>query len=189
MEAREYSQKIRKVTSLVRRVMPNLPYHNLGHALDVYRAVNRLAELEGVDQYKRFLAGTAGILHDISLDEEKAAEIAGMHLPRIGYNNQEIREIQEDILATKMPQRPKTLLQKIICDADLDNLGREDFFDKGELLRQEWGLSKNRQWYERQKSFLESHVYHTDSAKALRNAGKQANLKKLNRILQEETCM
>ena len=31
--------------------------------------------------------------------------------------------------ATKIPQTPLTKLEEIICDADLDYLGREDFFE------------------------------------------------------------
>ena len=41
-------------------------------------------------------------------------------------------------MATKMPQRPKNLLQQIICDADLDYLGRNDFFILSEKLHKEF---------------------------------------------------
>ena len=40
-------------------------------------------------------------------------------------------------MATKFPQDPHNLLEEIICDADLDFLGRTDFYPIGNSLFEE----------------------------------------------------
>ena len=71
-------------------------------------------------------------------------------------------------MATKIPQRPKTDLEKIICDADLNYLGRTDFFSIGEKLYQEmlaFGNIKNREeWDKIQVVFMQKHHYFTPTA-------------------------
>jgi hypothetical protein len=76
-----------------------------------------------------------------------------------------------------------THLQRIICDADLDYLGRDDFFVIGDQLRREFlhfGIvSSEKAWKELQLKFLTSHHYHTQNSAELREPVKQVNLKKL----------
>ncbi len=68
----------------------------------------------------------------------------------------------------------------IMCDADLEPLGRDYFPYVSELLRKESGKSKE-EWVEIQIKFLKDHEYYTDSAKKLFNRQKQENLKILLR--------
>ena len=87
-----------------------------------------------------------------------------------------------------MPQNSQTRLQKIMCDADLDHLGRDDFFEKGDLLRKEWQIFRKKmyndeQWYKLQLKFLEEHEYFTISAKKLRNRGKLKNIEHLKKLI------
>ena len=107
-------------------------------------------------------------------------------LPNYGYNKWQIEIISGIIMATKLPQNPKTKLQEIMCDADLDNLGREDFFVKTESLRLELekhGIKKTPlEWAKDTVKFLESHTYFTDAAKKLRQKGKENNIRKLKAI-------
>ncbi len=90
---------------------------------------------------RKILLLTAAILHDTDYIEQYdknepiGARIAGKLLPKYGYFKEEIETVKDLILTTQMPQKPQNHLQHIICDADLGNLGREDFFDKGEALR------------------------------------------------------
>ena len=74
-----------------------------------------------------------------------------------------------------------------MCDADLDNFGREDFFIKTELLRLE--LAKQnieispRNWYKNTLKLLEGHNYFTDSAKKLRKKGKEKHIQEIKELL------
>ena len=82
-------------------------------------------------------------------------------------------------MATKMPQRPKNLLQQIICDADLDYLGRNDFFILSEKLHKEFIEYKiacnDEEWKKSRIAFFQSHTYFTKSQNERRNAGKKAH--------------
>ena len=118
-----------------------------------------------------------------------SVRIAKSILPSYNYDGKDIDKISGIILATKMPQEPKTesILQKIICDADLDNFGRKDFYVKGELLRLE--LEKQgvaiplRAWYENSVRLLENHHYFTDAAKRLRDEGKEKHIEEIKELL------
>ena len=92
------------------------------------------------------------------------------------------------IMTTKLPQSASDQLEKIICDADLDYLGREDFYMISHRLKLEWNL-KNvnkttlREWYELQVKFLENHTYFTKAACESRIKGKQTNLEQIKELI------
>jgi hypothetical protein len=88
------------------------------------------------------------------------------------------------ILATDLAREPKTHIEKILCDADLDNLGREDFFKLDSKLRQGrrargLDVSDDARWYQGTLKVIQNHQYYTDSQKKLREEGKRKNIKKL----------
>jgi hypothetical protein len=87
------------------------------------------------------------------------------------------------IMATKVPQTPHTLLEKIICDADLDYLGRDDFYAVGSRLFDEMKVrgfvESEREWNLIQKTFLETHRYHTKYARQHRESKKQEYLQEI----------
>jgi hypothetical protein len=102
-------------------------------------------------------------------------------LPSFGYTEAEIDLVCSLINATRLPQIANTKLEKILCDADLDYLGRDDFSMIAHKLRYEWEElgylhSTLKEWYLLQVEFLEGHQYFTDSAKILRHNGKIKNL-------------
>lgn len=74
-----------------------------------------------------------------------------------------------------------------MCDADLDNLGREDFYEKAELLGREsaiYGVPKSpRAWYEELLPFLESHQYFTKAARHLRQERKEQHMGEIKDLL------
>ena len=82
-----------------------------------------------------------------------------------------------------MPVTPKNKLEEIICDADLDYLGRDDFKSIGDLLYRELmesgAVQGLEQWNELQIRFLTNHQYYTSFSKANREEKKQENLKSL----------
>lgn len=91
------------------------------------------------------------------------------------------------IMATRLPQSPLSKLAEILCDADLDYLGREDFFEIADTLKREWMqmdfISSDTEWNQKQLGFLSSHTYFTESAMVNRDVGKQTNFLALQKIL------
>lgn len=171
-----------------------LYYHNINHTQnDVLPVAERLAEKEGIKGDALYLLLTGVLFHDIGYIEQYennepiAARIAGEVLHEYGYEPDQIGLVTNIILSTRMPQKPKTLLEEIMCDADLDSLGREDFLDLGMKLRREHiefniSTSKN-EWFHQQLAFLEDHNYFTNAARELRNEGKSRNIDKLRTFI------
>jgi uncharacterized protein len=182
---------------LERELAPSLVYHSLAHTRDeVAPAAQRLAALEGVAGEPRLLLLTAAYYHDIgfvmqSQDHETASvSIAQETLPAFGYRPAQIRTIGQIIMATAASQVPRTLLEKILADADLDVFGTEAYHRRSLDVRRELetlGLtSSDEMWYRGQLDLLQSHRYRTRAARRLRDAGKQRNLNLVRGLL--EAC-
>ncbi|ASU31983.1 HD domain-containing protein [Mucilaginibacter xinganensis] len=175
---------------IIQRLKTELPghlvYHNADHAKDVYDAAKHIAEAQGIAGEELTLLLTAAYYHDSGFlikaegHEEESCRIARETLPYYGYTRDEIAKICGMILATRLPQSPQNLLEEILADADLDNLGRDDFFIISERLFLEslyLGKAATKdEWNGQQINFMENHRYFTKSAINLRQAKKDANL-------------
>lgn len=179
---------------LNRGLSPKLHYHGLSHTRDdVLPAAIRLATLDDIDADDLFLLKTAALYHDIGYlesykdHETIGARIASEELPELGYTPHQVQKIANMIMATRMPQSPRTHLEKLMCDADLNSLGRDDFFVTSHLLRlelKEMGIETSlKEWYTRQLKFLESQEYWTDVARQLCNPVKQSIINELRDVL------
>lgn len=173
---------------------PNLVYHSLEHTLDVLKSAINIAEMEGVSGKDLILLKTASLYHDSGMllryigHEEASVEIINEVLPRFDFTDKEIDTIANMIRTTKLPQEADTFLAQILCDADLDYLGRDDFFMIAHRLRYEWNtLDINKltlhEWYQLQINFLESHEYFTKCAIKLRQKKKMENLKQIKDLM------
>jgi predicted metal-dependent HD superfamily phosphohydrolase len=162
-------------------------YHSLLHTRDeVVGMTERLAILEGIDGEDRMLMVTGAYFHDIGFTiQRQNHELASVQyvnqvLPQFGYSPAQIKVVEGIILATHIPQKPQTLLEQIVDDADLDSLGRTDFWNRSLALRTEMAMLgvyfTDQEWCERQRGFLKQHHYFTPSAKQLREEQKQVNL-------------
>ena len=156
---------------LRRELSEKLTYHGVHHTLDVLAVAGELCLLEKIDPYETMLLKTAVLFHDsgfvVTMTGHEAAgcDIAKEVLPNYDYTDEEIDQICGMIMATKIPQSPKNKLEEIICDADLDYLGRNDFYPIGKTLFEELKafdiLDSEEKWNEIQVSFLESHSFFT----------------------------
>ncbi len=146
-------------------------YHGVHHTLDVLEVASELCRVLGVSAYETILLKTAALFHDAGFTvsseehEQLGCEIAQIHLPDFGYSDFEIEKICGMIMATKIPQSPKTKLEEIICDADLDYLGRTDFYEIAASLFEELRafdrIKTEEEWNRIQVRFLESHSFFT----------------------------
>lgn len=184
----KYKQAINYALNGLQNELPaELTYHNYWHTKeDVLPSCQRIAVLMGVDEADLALLEVGAAFHDIgfikqSRDHELiGTKIAAQILPTFSYSEYEIKLVTGMIMATRLPQSPHNLLEEILADADLDLLGRPDFFARNVCLQQEltnYGYELHlKQWYEAQLAFLEQHTYFTPAAQKLRNAGKQQNI-------------
>lgn len=178
---------------LDRELSDKLSYHGLHHTLDVLYITEELCSLERVNPYEALLLKTAALFHDsgFTIDnknhEELGCQIAQAHLPNYGYSPSEIDIICGMIMATKIPQTPNNFLEQIICDADLDYLGRDDFYDIGATLFKELKaykvLETEEAWNRIQVNFLENHTFFTPTNIQRRSDRKLLYLGELKEIV------
>jgi ligand-binding sensor domain-containing protein/class 3 adenylate cyclase/predicted metal-dependent HD superfamily phosphohydrolase len=181
------------VERLKKELPENLHYHDLRHTTDVCAAVERLALMEGIEGDDIFLLKTAALYHDSGFvhqyinNEDIGANLAQEVLPRFGYTQDQIETICSLIQATKVPQKPKNHLEQIICDADLDYLGGDEFHITADKLKRELKerdiIQTDKQWDELQVKFLEAHTYFTKTAIELRRPNKLARLEEIKEKL------
>ncbi|MFZ4401239.1 MAG: HD domain-containing protein [Bacteroidales bacterium] len=176
---------------------PKLYYHSIEHTIDVFNASSRLAKMEKIKGQDLILLKTAALLHDIGLikkykeHEDASIQIARESLSVFAYSKDDIDTICRMINCTRLPQCPENKMEKILCDADLDYLGRDDFFMIAHKLRYEWEElgylhSTLKEWYQLQIKFLEEHHYFTNAANDLRYNGKIKNLLEIKDLFRIE---
>ncbi|RTQ52083.1 HD domain-containing protein [Hymenobacter gummosus] len=165
-----------------------LYYHGRHHTIDVVAAARTLAAAEGLtDPQQLALLGTAAHYHDAGFltayqgHEAAGCQLAQQVLPGFGFSAAHIELICRLIMATQMPQTPGTEpLARLLCDADLDYLGRPDYWPVSDTLRRELAARgqhyDERAWLELQEQFLSQHRYWTAAATRLREPQKQARL-------------
>ncbi len=181
------------LNKLSKELSSHLSYHSIEHVKDVYSAADRIGRMENISEYDLALLLTAASYHDSGYllktkgHEEASCLIAMRELPRFNYTESEISQICGMIMATRLPQTPKNHLEEIIADADLDYLGRDDFFDLSKKLFNELEflgtIKKEDEWNHMQVRFLEEHHYFTITAINLRNAKKNQHLEKIKEKL------
>lgn len=169
----------------------NLYYHGVHHTVDVINATERIAISEGRDQEEVMLLKLAALFHDSGFlrkyrnNEPNGAELAREILPNYGFTDQQVEIVEKLILATKIPQAPNNLMEQIICDADLDYLGREkEEFEQisGSLRKElfEYGFLKTEaDWDPIQVEFLSKHKYFTATAIKERQTNKTLRLEEI----------
>ncbi len=165
---------------------PRLSYHSINHTLDVVKQAERIAVDEAiVNERELYLLKIAALYHDSGFlktyngHEEISCSFFLSDAANLHINKNEIQLVQELIMVTKISNKPQTLLEKILRDADLDYLGRPDFFEIAESLRKELMaynlIANDREWEITQLAFLKDQHYFTKSSQILREPVKKAN--------------
>lgn len=169
------------------RLAPFLIYHHWKHTLHVVKMAEYIALQEHINEDDILLIKTAALFHDAGFinygsegHEDESIRLAEKKLPEFGYTKNEIEIIAGMIRATAIPQKPKTKLECILADADLEYLGTDNFEHIGNKLYFElkhYNPDLNlEEWNEMQINFLQSHFYHTDYCIKNRASVKERNL-------------
>lgn len=180
--------KKRVVSRLQNELDDSLLYHSVDHTLYVYEKAQIIGSKEGVSKKEMKLLKIAALYHDIGHiytyqdHEEMSCKILKKEL-RSTLDKKDIKTICGMIMATKIPQNPKTLLENIIADADLEYLGTKYFYKTGNLLYLELKHRNpkltQKDWDKIQIGFLTQHSYHTKFCKQYKEKYKQKYLSEL----------
>ncbi len=170
-------------------------YHNVKHTVDVVTEVELIGWGEGCSDEEILLLKTAGLFHDaghtIAYDNHEfyGTELAKEMLPKYNYSPEHIERICSIIMATKLPPRPTNLLENIICDSDLDYLGRSDFIPVSNTLYEELKAQNKmgslNDWNKIQVKFISGHQYFTATARSLREVNKQLQIERIQSLITE----
>jgi len=189
-----YIKLRRRALKILHSDLPNdLTYHGLAHTLDVLNVCNQYVRREKVNSYDAKLLRLGALLHDIGFiksnidHEERGVEIAKKLMAEFKFSKKDFNTVKGLIMATRIPQTPKNHLEKIICDADLDYLGRPDFYRISNELFKELKvyaeMDDENTWNKAQIKFLEAHKYHTKFALKNRQPLKEQRIEELRKLI------
>jgi predicted metal-dependent HD superfamily phosphohydrolase len=167
-------------------------FHNLQHTEDVVESTREIAaelQLAGDDLEHLLLAAW---FHDVGYTEgpigheQRSCVVARNFLSSHKFPEPRIQQVEQFILATKFPQAPETLLEKVICDADLSHLGKSIYWDRCGRIRQEMLLTQERvmsdlEWTEFELNFMRRHDYTTEVARNLFGMEKDKHIRQLKK--------
>jgi predicted metal-dependent HD superfamily phosphohydrolase len=192
----KYAQMLDKVKQEVIRFFKanhddGFSYHNVSHTESVVAHADELARHYQLGEKDTFIVSVAAWFHDTgyynggAMDHElRGADKAEFFLNEIGLDPGVIKAVRGCIMATRIPQSPQSLMEQIVCDADLYHLGTGSFAKQNNLMRQEveWRTDKKigkSEWRKHTITFLEAHHYQTDYGRNHLEERKRQNIEKL----------
>ena len=145
---------------------------------------------------KRYCTSNWRMFHDVGHTrtykghEKASTDIVREMLPKYNYSEEQIEKICSIIMATELPPRPKNLLEEIICDSDLDYLGRADFIPVSNTLYEELKAQNSvgtlNDWNKIQVKFISGHQYFTKTARNLREVNKQLQIERIQSLIVDD---
>ncbi len=171
-------------------------FHNIEHTEHVVKMAAEIGKAVNLSADELEMVILAAWFHDTGYSEkyigheEISARIAFEFLKLNNYPEAKILKVERIIMATRMPQLPENILEKVLCDADLAHLGKNKFFKFNKRLRNELRdeqiikrVRKN-DWLRHSITFLESHEFHTSYAQNLFGGKKKENINMLKKMIE-----
>lgn len=166
------------------------PFHNIWHTFEVFARSKYLCEQLWINKEDSIDVMLWAIFHDTWYakqyikNEEIWARIAEIFLIKKWWKTERIEKIKWIIMATTLWDKANNILEQIIQDADLDNLGRNDCIGNTINLRKEillvtWNDIPLREWLMSSYLLLKNHKFQTLTSYSERNTKKEENIKKL----------
>jgi len=155
------------------KLNPVFVFHNLDHTQQVVTAAEEIKGYYQLDDNDQFVLLVSAWFHDTGFTvgqaeehEKESIKLAVKFLHHRYADQKIILRVSSCIQATHMPHAPLSLIEKIICDADLYHLGTDCFSKMNDRLRREF-----RNYFKKEFSieewrlvsieFLKSHKYFT----------------------------
>jgi predicted metal-dependent HD superfamily phosphohydrolase len=181
---------------LINKISPGLVYHTIEHTRSVVKAFMEIGLASNLSEKELELGLVAAWFHDTGYSsktishEQVSIEIFDSVVSEQDFSTDDIDIIHDLILGTKMPQKPSSVIGKVLCDADLHHLGTDQFIELSELLKKETENQEDRsikkeKWNIDSYYFLRDHEFFTPYAKATYGPKKQENLHELRGKIKE----
>ena len=178
----ETSTIIDKAEKAATHVLLELPeymvYHNLNHTREVVKAAIKIGNYANLTEDEMEILIIAAWFHDTGFKyqyenhEKKSAEVAADFLTENNASEEKIEKVVSTIHSTSIAQKPKTLIENVLNDADFIHLSKKSYFDKllllkSELERKDGKPINDNEWYESNLEFLRNHKYYTEYGKTV----------------------
>lgn len=185
------------VSQIFEKEIPSgFEYHDIEHTREVVHYSKVIGRGEGLSEegLETLLLAAwfhdSGFARDTSDHENHSAALArGFLSGKISENR--IKQIEEGILATRVPQSPTNKIGEILCDADMFHLSLgEEFIIRNTKLRNEWNNiykkePDDRTFWDQTAYFMSIHQYFTNYAKANMQPGKEFNQRQVQREIEK----
>lgn len=194
----------RSYVSILLESLNNHPYHNIDHTFSVYLRTKYLCECEGITWNEKEDILIAALFHDTGFtevykkNESNGAQIARSWLQQRNHSEDRIKRVERIIMATTFPDSsdglfhtPIDILEEIIQDADMDNLGCKNSFTLSAAIYDEiraFGHSTLSffEYLRVDREIFTQFHFHTRTAKSERNFQKNQNLNMLEEVILRE---
>lgn len=184
---------------LISKTPPYNTYHNLVHTEDVVDASIEIGvgELLAPDDLEMIQIAAwfhdSGYIEKTAGHEELSASFASEFLASENYSIDRIEKVIGCIRATKVPQNPHNKFEQIICDSDLNHIGRKTFFERNDLFRSEFEHYSNsklteKEWLRKTIEFLNQHHFFTNYALKNFQPQKEKNILRLKEQLKNSSA-
>ncbi|MEP6465344.1 MAG: Pycsar system effector family protein [Parafilimonas sp.] len=172
-----------------------LLYHNLEHTKNVVERSKEIAAHYTITERQMLVLNIAAWFHDtgqlftkgLKGHEGKGVELMKKFMHETNTDAEVVCEIEDCIMATKVPTNPATLIQEIICDADTYHFGTKEFKDTNKRMREEFSLREKHvekeKWNQGTLEMLRNHHFYTNYCKDLLDDTKNANIQQLKKKL------
>ncbi|MEO1514404.1 MAG: Pycsar system effector family protein [Bacteroidota bacterium] len=181
------------VTNFITEQVPKkYAYHDIQHTLSVVASTHEIGKSMALDETELEVIQLAAWFHDTGYDkgpanhEERSSKYAREYLQGHEYPEERIQTIEACIMATQMPHKPGTTLEKILCDADLSHLGQRTYWERCSRVRQELIQTRNlnmneQEWVDFELEFITKHQFHTSTADFMYGKRKAKHIKQLRK--------
>lgn len=171
---------------------PGLKFHNLYHTKNVVKNAMSVAGHCNVSESEMFMLNAAAWFHDTGYlftepqyHEKESCVIMENFMSEKVNDITVIDKIKQCIMATKVPQQPQSMLQNILCDADLYHLGSAEFPEINQRVFEEQVLKSGKvdtmKFNNATLKMLKDHRFFTNYCREVLSVQKEKNIAALQK--------
>ncbi len=164
-------------------------FHDFEHTAQTVGAARGIAEGFEFDENDLAIVEIAAWFHDTgyhdgAVEHEERSCVIATEFLKSKITETELEKVMGCIRATRIPQSPTTVMEQVLCDADLSHLGMKSYWDRTGKLRQEFAITRDKimsdqEWIDFEINFMLGHEYHTAVARELFNKKKARHIQQL----------